>query len=401
MRKQLLLIWMLLSYLLSLPILAETEDKAMPTVQTDTIPYVKASLLVASPGNAIYSAFGHCAIRMQCPIFDLDYCYDQKIESHLHNYIGFFMGTARAEVWALPTDEYLQSYRDQGRQVVQYEFNLSPIQKQLMWSYLDELLEKGPYMKYNLVNSNCMSLILHTIKTVSADEKLDMSHQPEELTMINGDLMRFYSQDSPWTQFIYVLAFAYGCDHYYKLHQRLAPNTLVQLLQQATLTDAQAVTRPLLSATPELILPLTSPVAATPFTPTCVFSILLGLIILLSVFEQKYQLNALTNCIDVTLMIIAAIIGTLLFMISSAAGPLTTHWNWYLLLFNPIPLLLWLLLRQRTWYHGIYYGYLAILILFVAITPFTNQLDWTHHLITAIYMVRLTSNLIKHSNLKI
>lgn len=399
MGKHLLLILILLfSYPLSLPVLAEEND-TVATEEPETIPYIKASLVVSSPGRSVYSCYGHCALRMECPQFNLDYCYDQQIEKNLRTYVEFFRGTACAAVVALPIDEYLQPYREKGRQVVQYELNLSPLQKQILWSYLDAELEKGPYENYNLITANCISLILRSIKAVTANEALDMSHRPEELAMINGDLLRFYSRQSPWAQFVYVLFFAYVCDERYPLHMRLAPETLIRLLQQATLTDAEGNTRQLISSAEEEILPLTSPLSTSRATPVCVFSVLLVLIILLSVFEKKWKLASVMRCVDIALLIATAVIGILLVMICISAGPLLSHWNWYLLLFNPIPFVLWLLFRNHSWYHWFYYLYLAVLILLIALTPFTTQLDWTHHLLTAILLVRVGTKIMQQKNI--
>ena len=40
--------------------------------------YIEASLLVVSPGKAVYSAGGHLAIRMQCPSKDINNNYKIK-----------------------------------------------------------------------------------------------------------------------------------------------------------------------------------------------------------------------------------------------------------------------------------------------------------------------------------
>jgi hypothetical protein len=64
-----------------------------------------------------------------------------------------------------------------------------------------------------------------------------------------------------------------------------------------------------------------------------------------------------------------------------------TQWNWYLLVFNPLPLLLWLALRSwRTW---IVRCYLAVLILVMALIPLIPQLDMPHGLLMACVAVRL------------
>ena len=50
---------------------------AMPSVfikaQIDSSNFVKASILLVSPGNSVYSVCGHAALRMECPMHQLDY----------------------------------------------------------------------------------------------------------------------------------------------------------------------------------------------------------------------------------------------------------------------------------------------------------------------------------------
>ena len=37
--------------------------------------FVKASLLIMSPGDELYSCAGHSVLRLECPKFNLDYCF--------------------------------------------------------------------------------------------------------------------------------------------------------------------------------------------------------------------------------------------------------------------------------------------------------------------------------------
>jgi len=64
-----------------------------------------------------------------------------------------------------------------------------------------------------------------------------------------------------------------------------------------------------------------------------------------------------------------------------------TSWNWYLLVFNPIPLLLWFAVpRWRKW--TLLYT-IALMVLTLVLTPFIPQLDLPHALLICCLAVRL------------
>ena len=47
---------------------------------TEADDFVTASVLIATPGDVLYTSFGHACIRLQCPHYDFDlvYSYDRK-----------------------------------------------------------------------------------------------------------------------------------------------------------------------------------------------------------------------------------------------------------------------------------------------------------------------------------
>ena len=69
-----------------------------------------------------------------------------------------------------------------------------------------------------------------------------------------------------------------------------------------------------------------------------------------------------------------------------------SHWNWYLIPFNPLPLIIWILWHKRNGFYKVYLFYTAVLALFILATPLSEQLDLPHQLITASLAVRCLYN---------
>ena len=43
--------------------------------------FATASLVIASPGEELFSCVGHAFIRLECPTFKLDYCFSDESEN--------------------------------------------------------------------------------------------------------------------------------------------------------------------------------------------------------------------------------------------------------------------------------------------------------------------------------
>ena len=92
--------------------------------------------------------------------------------------------------------------------------------------------------------------------------------------------------------------------------------------------------------------------------------------------------------LDVLLLSIVTIGGLVLIYTSLVSGLFGVHWNWYLIPFNPLPLVIWLILGKRKGFYKVYLFYAAVLVLFILATPLSEQLDLTHQLIIASLAVR-------------
>ena len=374
-----------------------TEIQAMEepsyTLAEDSSNYIIASLLIISPTDEVYSVFGHCAFRMECPTHSLDYVFTFESDTSIGGFVTFFAGKAEASFVAVPTEEFKAVIQKQQRGVQQYELNLTHHEKQELWRNLDIDMVEGAHRRFNLLLSNCVSTTVSKIKESCIGEDLKWAPWEGSMLLNNGDLVRYNARRSPWAEFLFVSFLGTGYDDYYDQETRLCPENLIEVLSKASLVDQQTGSRrPLLTGRQQVFLPESRVMSGSIVTPTFLFATLLLLVIFITFAEWKWQWRQPARWLDVTLFIAQSLLGILLLYITFVSEIFGRLWNWYLIPFNPLPLLLWLILRKHKQYEKIYLFYTVVLIVMIALTPFIAQLDWTHQLITAMLAIRCGSH---------
>ena len=381
-----------------LMIIPEAHSEGSKEVLSDSSNFVKASLIVSTPTDIIYSSLGHCAIRMECPSEQLDYCFSLETNTSPGDYLKFFNGDADAAVRAIPTEMYLAECRKEGRGVDQYEFNLTTREKQLLWKNLDEEMMKPPHLKFNFLNTNCVMMVIIMIQNALIDESINYVEVPSYLTCDNGNGLRHLTRSTPWYQFIYITLSGAICDEYFSMEYRMTPISLPEVFGKAQIKGSNGQ-RSLFKGTPVSLVRQTNFPSSSPFTPRLVFSILLLLVILITWCEWKRGCKHIARITDTILLALELIIGVLLCYTTLATSLFAAHWNWYLIPCNPLPLLLLLLFGKHKYFYKIYLLYTIILIVFIIATPLSSQLDIDHQLITAIFATRTASKYLKHKKI--
>ena len=131
---------------------------------------ITVSLLDVAPGYTIYTAHGHCALRLQCPSAGLDLSFTYGLDDTVENRISFFTGKGMGEYSAARTESYLKDYVGEGRQVKEYELNLSIDQKRHLWKLLDDELSRGAFRPSNKQKTNCSTMCAHAVvRALSGD----------------------------------------------------------------------------------------------------------------------------------------------------------------------------------------------------------------------------------------
>lgn len=361
----------------------------------DSSNFVTASLLVASPGEALYSSYGHCALRMECPVHDLDFCFsfEMDFDSNLKDYIKFFTGNVNSHIIAVPTDEYVGYYQQEGRGVTQYELNLSTKEKQELWRDLDNDFVDDRFRKYNLIENNCSSILFSILIHAPIERTVEFTTLPEHFKLNNGQIVRHDAHLSPWTQFLDITFLGTESDNYCDIINKISPECFGSVIKAMQIVDGNGLRTPLFKGEKE-ILPVKLTVEPTIWSPTLIFSILLVIVFIITLLEYFGKFKTVGNWLDVVLLILQTIVGIILFYTSFVSGLFGIHWNWYLIPFNPLPLIIWLVFRKRKGFYKVYLFYTVVLVLFILATPLSEQLDFSHQLITATLAVRCLYNYI-------
>ena len=364
-----------------------TISQASAATSQDSTHFVTASLMVISPGNEIYSVFGHCVLHMQCPSKHLDYVYTFETEP---NYLKFFAGKSKACFVAVPTQEFLQKYKAEGRGVTEYELNLTPHEKQELWRALDEDMEEGPNRRFTMLKSNCVSMSLFMVEQVLEKRYIDFSPNNWLLRMGNARVLHSCLRHSPWADFIFFTFLGSEADKCWTVEELLSPATVGHCLQSDHIVSTGGHQRwPVICGKPHLLSKARPMVARSWFTPNVFALLLLLLIVGISICGHMCHQNRMLFVTDAFFFLLQTIIGFVLLYVSVVSCLFGRGWNWYLIPFNPLPLVVWLCFRHRPQYNNVYAVYALLLLLFILVTPFiTDQVDAAHLLIVAALMVR-------------
>jgi len=290
--------------------------------------YVIASVLIASPGEEIYSAVGHACLRLQCPHHDLDYVYSYEAEDANHNVLRFFAGKLNMGVRAVPTDEYVNQYAPQGRGVKEYVLNLPIAVKQRLWEQMDRRLEYSD-IPYDYMNHSCAVSVLSWLEDAIDKDSLVYGEWPSKYSKTRKELAAD-SIHNPWGHvFLSTFIAGEGNDPDVSLQAKvMIPGDLVDVIN-----NARVYGNPLVNGQPKVLVAEAKNIKYTWFTPNVV-SLILLLIAIANIFLHWRVLR-------IPALMIGAMIGLFVTYLVFFSDLTCTEWNWLIVPFNPLPLAFW------------------------------------------------------------
>jgi len=114
------------------------------------------------PGDAIYSAFGHSGIRVVDSLNRIDVVFNYGAFNSTINqfYVDFLKGKPTFFLVIVPTQEFLQEYKEESRGVVETALILDIQQRQKIFDYLMWNAQPENYAyQYDFVFDNCATRI--------------------------------------------------------------------------------------------------------------------------------------------------------------------------------------------------------------------------------------------------
>lgn len=338
--------------------------------------FVRAYVVVASPGTVMYSAMGHACLRLVCDTHNLDFIYSYEGESSEDNIVRFFMGDLMMGCRAVTSQEYLKDYADEGRGVNAYELNLPIAVKQRLWQQMDNRLMEAD-VPYDYINRGCAISVSHWIRDAIDKDSLTFASWPEKFERTRKE-MGGDSVKNEWLRLLFA-TITTGAAEYTDLpyeEKVTIPTELVEVLQGAT-----AYGRRLLSKEPVVLLKQTC-VVDTPF----VSPLMVALILLVLAIANLYLHSKYIRWSFWTFQFVVALFITYLVVLSDLP---CTEWNWLIIPFNPLPVIMW---RWRKYW---VYPFVAICVVWMI-----GLLLYPHQVVVPAHYVLVLTTMVSALELK-
>lgn len=159
--------------------------------------YSEVSILTIGPGDNLYDAFGHSAIRIKDPLLKIDWVFNYGVFdfNQPNFYSNFAKGRLLYKLGVQKFDGFLANYRRQKRWIKEQILNLSQKEKQAFFNVLYENAKpsNADYL-YDPFFDNCASKLRDITHTVLTDDfQLDTTY-----TSSDTSLRKLMNKELPW-----------------------------------------------------------------------------------------------------------------------------------------------------------------------------------------------------------
>lgn len=250
------------------------------TIMAQDPGFIRVSLLLITPGEEAYSAWGHASLHLECPSQGLDYCFTFETMLTTLGKFLLFLRYPSAGFAAVPYNEYIKQYSSEGRGVQAYELNLLPAEKQALWRNLDEELGRGAAWKFDVTPHSCATMVTWVVQKSLYSGSITYHDLPAVLTDgDNDDVVNHCSKMRPWPALLLKMRLSQKGWRPASPERMMMPVLMGDAWLHATIDDGQGSSRPLVTGAPRwLIRPQWQP-APPVITPGQVGLILLVLLV--------------------------------------------------------------------------------------------------------------------------
>lgn len=301
---------------------------------TEDISNTEISVLTCSPGDEIYSIFGHTAIRVYNPNTKVDAVvnyglFDFNQESFVYRFVK---GETDYMCGVENFGSFLYSYAWRGSGVKATVLDLTDAEKERIIRVLtNDLKPQNREYRYNFAFNNCATKIRDIVNFAYSGKYESLL--PSEYTF--RQIIGKYAENYPWFMFSFDVCLG-GKDYNTLMtpeEVQFLPEHLDVALNNSLINRDGEETRP--NTRQEVILtPAEKTIESTFFTPLVVACILLALSIINLALGNKCRIAS--NIYSGTLLFTFTLVGLLItFLIFFSEHPFTT-WNMNILIFNPL-----------------------------------------------------------------
>ena len=270
------------------------------------------SIITAGPGDVLYEAFGHSAIRVKDPTLNLDIIFNYGLFdfNQPNFYVNFVKGRLLYRLGKQSFRRFITSYDYQQRWVKDQVLNLSLVDRIKIFEYLNEnsLPENAEYL-YDPYFNNCATKLRDIAKEILGN-KIQF---PSSFSNENFTLRQLMNQELPWNTWgSFGINLALGntldkeliADNYMYL-----PDYVHKGFQKATITENK-ITTPLVLEERQLLRYTEKQIKIQWYNPFFVFSLLLLITIVVTFRDQKRNIRS--KWLDFTLFFVTGVLGIII-----------------------------------------------------------------------------------------
>jgi hypothetical protein len=298
------------------------------------------SLITCSPGEEVYSKFGHTAIRVKDKINNVDVVFNYGIFSFEteHFYYKFIKGETDYQLGIYETSFFLPEYVERNSMVWEQILNLTSAEKKnLVATLLENYEPQNRIYRYNFVFDNCSTRPRDKI-TSSVDGYIRY-HQTSEPTTFRRWVGDYVGTDT-WLKFGIDLIFGIDADAIASQKEsQFLPEVLMSDFQEAEIVTLDGKSRKLVEKSATVLVDkkhveTTTSIFDFLLKPLAVSLFLLILGVLITLLDIKYKKH--NKIFDSIILFITGIAGVIAFyLMVFSTHPLVAS-NLNILWINPL-----------------------------------------------------------------
>ena len=348
---------------------------------------IRISLLTCSPGEELYSIFGHSALRIidSNNVTDLVYNYGTFDFDDKDFYLKFARGKLLYFVSLERTDDFLFFYTETGRSIKEQVLNLTYAEKKEIQSALNEnLKEENRFYKYDFFLDNCTTRLRDIIKKHKHPTPQFPYVMPEKIRFRQAIHQYLEKGDKSWSQLGIDLVLGLPTDKIMTAEeQEFLPDNLMKAVDSCHNTS-------LVAQKSTLYEPMEFLNKNKGLSPMMTFSLFALIALLVSLSKNKVAISV-TNVFDKFLFLITGLLGVILIFMWTMTDHSMTKNNLNLIWALPINIAAVFFTKSENKFFKKYFLYYSFLMLLLLLTWFVLPQELNNALIPIVVLVMYRS----------
>ncbi len=327
--------------------------------------HLRISLLTCTPGDELYSTFGHSAIRIvdSSSVSDIVYNYG----TFNFDDDGFYLKFAQGKLLYYISTEYFSDfkylYEATNRGITEQVLNLTPAEKITVQNFLNNnLKEANKYYKYDFFLDNCTTRLRDIIKKNHDSAFTQKPVMPQGTTFRNAIHQYLNKNEKEWSKLSIDILLGKPCDAVMTPEQ-------MQFLPDNLMISLDSSTKPMVTTHQNLYAVNNQTAKGSLFTPLNVFILLLLLIVALGFAKNKFAKGFIYG-FDGLLFFLTGVLGIILILMWTATDHSMTKQNFNLLWAWPTHTIAAFFINSKKAWVKKYFAFTAIALILVLLAWF-------------------------------